>query len=192
MRSRKYTSTQPGEGPQSSSQFSQDQLGQAGSLLKNTSQWLLAGWPFWSGARPEFSSSVTLEGSLAAVKPPGALRDTVIPTVLQNTDLPGSRKQHRAILPNPLSMHLKKALVRIELYFIQESCWQVSPLKSSISGHGADAVTQFSLCMNKRESRNQEVGISQFKDAEFLLFGLLNKSLLANCTILTKAMFSAV
>lgn len=89
-------------------------------------------------------------------------------------------------------MHLKKALVRIELYFIQKACWQVSPLRSSISGPGADAVTQFSLCMNKRENRNQEVRISQFKNAEFLLFGLLNISLLANCTILTKAMFSAV
>lgn len=82
--------------------------------------------------------------------------------------------------------------MRIELYFIQKACWQVSPLRSSISGPGADAVTQFSLCMNKRENRNQEVRISQFKNAEFLLFGLLNISLLANCTILTKAMFSAV
>lgn len=69
MQPRKYTSTQSGEGPQSSSQFSRDQLGQAGSLLRNTSQWLLAGWPFWSGARPEVFSSVTLEGSSAAVKP---------------------------------------------------------------------------------------------------------------------------
>lgn len=69
MQPRKYTSAQPGEGPQSSSQFSQDQLGQAGSLLRNTSRWLLAGWPFWLGARPEVLFSVTLEGSSAAVKP---------------------------------------------------------------------------------------------------------------------------
>lgn len=42
-----------------------------------------------------------------------------------------------------------------------------------------------------RERRNQEVGISKFKNAEFLLFGSLSKSLLANYIILTKVMFAA-
>lgn len=67
----------------------------------------LVGWPFWSGARPGFSSNVTLEGGLAAVKP---LLGHFHPTISQDMDLPGSLKQHSAFLPNPLSMHLKKFL----------------------------------------------------------------------------------
>lgn len=66
-------------------------------------------------SQARFSSNVTLEGGLAAVKPlPGHCH----PSVSQNMDLPGSLKQHSASLPNPLSMHLKKVWVRIELYFI--------------------------------------------------------------------------
>lgn len=59
-------------------------------------QWLLAGWPFWSGASPGFSSNVTLGGSSAAVTP---LLGHCHPTVTRNMDLPDKPETAKGFSP---------------------------------------------------------------------------------------------
>lgn len=109
----KCASMQPGESTQSRLTVLP---GLAGSCRKSPQKHtsVVAGHfgqePDWGSLPKSF-----LREALAAVKP---LLGHCHPTVSQNTDLLGSHKQHSAFLPNPLSMHIRKVLVRIELYFI--------------------------------------------------------------------------